>query len=52
MSYSFPENCTIPLNGTEFDAGAVEMINATKPDGSQCARFKSHPKDRDKDKSE
>lgn len=38
----------MPLNGTEFDPGAVEMINGSKPDGPQCARFKSHTKEKDK----
>ncbi|KOB61355.1 Nanchung, partial [Operophtera brumata] len=33
---------------TEFDPGAVEMINSTKTEGAQCARFKSHPKDKDR----
>ncbi|KAM3958296.1 transient receptor potential cation channel subfamily V member nanchung [Aphomia sociella] len=42
------ENCTIPINGTEFDSGAVEVINGTKSDGPQCARFKSHTKEKDK----
>uniref|UniRef100_A0A2A4JF08 Ion transport domain-containing protein n=1 Tax=Heliothis virescens TaxID=7102 RepID=A0A2A4JF08_HELVI len=44
------ENCTLPLNGSDFDPGAVEIINGSKPDGPQCARFKSHSKEKDKDK--
>lgn len=43
-------NCSIPLNGSDFDPGAVEMVNGSRPDGAQCARFKSHSKDKDKDK--
>lgn len=47
----FTENCTIPLNGTEFDPGAVELVNGTKSDRhNACGRFKSHPKDKDKRK--
>lgn len=47
----FTENCSIPLNGSEFDPGAVEFVNGTKSDGhSACGRFKSHPKDKDKRK--
>lgn len=47
----FTENCSIPLNGSEFDPGAVEFVNGTKSDGRTiCGRFKSHPKDKDKRK--
>ncbi|XP_053601243.1 transient receptor potential cation channel subfamily V member 5 [Plodia interpunctella] len=46
------ENCTIGINLAELDPGAVEMINATKADGPQCARFKSHSKDKDKPRKE
>ncbi|GBP18545.1 Transient receptor potential cation channel subfamily V member 6 [Eumeta japonica] len=42
------ENCTMHSNSSDFDDGAVEMLNDTKSDGSQCAHFKSHPKERDK----
>ncbi|KAL0849939.1 hypothetical protein ABMA28_011863 [Loxostege sticticalis] len=42
------ENCTMPLNASEFDPGAVEMINGSKPDGPMCGRFKSHTKEKDK----
>ncbi|CAB3220911.1 unnamed protein product [Arctia plantaginis] len=44
------DNCTMPLNGSDFDPGAVEMINGSKSDGPQCARFKSHRQDKDKSK--
>ncbi|XP_026484620.2 transient receptor potential cation channel subfamily V member 5 [Vanessa tameamea] len=41
------ENCTLPQAGIEFDPGTVEVFNGSKP-GVQCARFKSHPKDKEK----
>ncbi|XP_072935442.1 transient receptor potential cation channel subfamily V member 5-like [Epargyreus clarus] len=40
------ENCTIP-HSNEVDQGAVEAFNSTKI-GTQCGRFKSHPRDKDK----
>ncbi|KAL4705266.1 hypothetical protein ACJJTC_010285 [Scirpophaga incertulas] len=42
------ENCTLTLNTTELEPGAVEVINGSKPDGPMCARFKSHSKEKDK----
>ncbi|XP_050352578.1 transient receptor potential cation channel subfamily V member 5 [Nymphalis io] len=41
------ENCTLPQAGIEFDPGAVEVFNGSKP-GIQCGRFKSHPKEKEK----
>ncbi|XP_041974280.1 transient receptor potential cation channel subfamily V member 5 [Aricia agestis] len=40
------ENCTLPV-GIELNP-AAEVINSTKADGIHCARFKSHPKEKDK----
>ncbi|CAG9782810.1 unnamed protein product [Diatraea saccharalis] len=42
------DNCTMQLNATDFDMGAVEMVNGTKPGGPKCAKFKSHTKEKDK----
>ncbi|KAG6455589.1 hypothetical protein O3G_MSEX009288 [Manduca sexta] len=42
------ENCTMPRNGVDFDPKAVEVLNGSKFHGTKCARFKSHPKDKDK----
>lgn len=33
-------------NLTEFESASVEMLNETNSEGNQCARFKSHPKER------
>lgn len=47
----FTENCSIPLNGSEFDPGVVGFVNGTKSDGHiTCGKFKSHPKEKDKRK--
>ncbi|XP_063834932.1 transient receptor potential cation channel subfamily V member 5 [Ostrinia nubilalis] len=45
---TYVENCTMPLNASEFDPGAVELMNGSKPDGPMCGRFKSHTKEKDK----
>lgn len=35
----------------DFDIASVEILNGSKFDKTQCARFKSHPKDKDKRKT-
>lgn len=49
--YCLSENCTTSINSNEIDPASVELLNDTKPDSSPCARFKSHPKEKEKRKS-
>ncbi|KAJ2943871.1 hypothetical protein O0L34_g8197 [Tuta absoluta] len=42
------ENCNLTLTGLEIDPGAVEMVPGIKTNGPLCARFKSHPSNKDK----
>ncbi|XP_073946803.1 transient receptor potential cation channel subfamily V member nanchung [Choristoneura fumiferana] len=42
------ENCTTSINSNEIDPASVELLNDTKPGSSPCARFKSHPKEKEK----
>ncbi|XP_048481882.1 transient receptor potential cation channel subfamily V member 5 isoform X2 [Plutella xylostella] len=42
------QNCTLTINGIQFDPGSVEILGEGKIEGPKCGRFKSHPSNKDK----
>ncbi|XP_048481884.1 transient receptor potential cation channel subfamily V member 5 isoform X3 [Plutella xylostella] len=44
----FLKNCTLTINGIQFDPGSVEILGEGKIEGPKCGRFKSHPSNKDK----